>query len=72
MSARCPQSKLETKRPLAAPVDARKSPPLWPPCTGQNPPLRWEELGSDGVTNGERQVEIAGRGAGVIEDGRAD
>jgi hypothetical protein len=25
-----------------------------------------------GVTNGERQIEIAGRGAGVIEDARAD
>jgi hypothetical protein len=29
-------------------------------------------MGSDGVTNGERQIEIEGRGAGVIEDARAD
>jgi len=27
--------------------------------------------GSDGVTNGERQIEIASRGAGVIEGARA-
>lgn len=35
--------------------------------------MRYEEPGKQrGVTNGEWQIEVASRGAGVIEEARAD
>jgi hypothetical protein len=41
---------------------------VWPPCACQNP-RSCEEMK---VANGERQSKIAGHGAGVIEEARAD
>jgi len=54
-------------------------PNLYPRKNPVVAPVHWPEsayavgrVGNDGVANGERQIEIASRGADVVEDARAD
>jgi len=68
MSAPSSDNRRPNKEPAGAPADAKKKAGR---C-GRHALARIRLCQEMGVANGERQIKIAGRGAGAIEEARAD
>jgi len=72
MSALSSENRRPNKEPAGAPADAKKARRCGRQALARIRRCSRRSCQEMGVVNGERQVKIAGCGAGVIEEARAD
>jgi len=72
MSAPCPKIAAQLKKPAGAPSDAKKARRCARHALARIRLCSRRSCEELGVANAERQIKIAGRGAGVSEEARTD